>query len=818
MFEITPRELFFALYNAGTEQDIDKVTGQWSELFENPNNWKPLGGSETTYGVIENQQASPIAALIEKITNSIDAKLTKKCLQEGIDPESTDAPRTMSEAINRFFPKHKDWDLTTIRKKQAEEIQIIADGTPRNTSVIIYDNGEGQHPEKFEDTFLSLLRGNKNKIHFVQGKYNMGGSGGIVFCGKKSYQLIASKRFDNTGDFGFTLIREHPFSKQDQQEKKNTWYEYFVLDGKVPSFPIDELDLKLYGRKFKTGSIIKMYSYQFPPGIYGFAQELNQSINEFLFQPALPILTVETKERYPNNKILELDLFGLKRRLEAEKDDYLETYFSNEYHEENIGKASVTCYVFKTRIKDNDVKKTKENVQRRYFKNNMSVLFSMNGQVHGHLTSEFISRSLKMNLIKSHLLIHVDCTEMNYAFRKELFMASRDRLKNGDETTELRKFLAKKLTAKDSRLVEIEKRRKNAFSTDSNDAKDLLKNFTKSLPMNSDLLKLLDQTFKLEQKKEKPKGKQHKQGKSQKEKEPFKPERFPTFFNLKAKNDGEKEVASVPLGGEKTISFETDVENHYFDRVEEPGEMRIALLNYKKKNETSGGDRAGVSEIEGVFNVEKRSPKDGTIRIGLNPLKSAALQVGDMCQIKVTLDGTGQDFDQIFWVKIADKEQPKEKKPEKEEKPDENIGLPEFQLVYKEPQEGKSSWEDVGSMGEEIDYETVMIPVASGDALEKVIINMDSHVLKNYKSKTKNINEEQLATADSKYIASVYFHTLFLYTITKKQKYALRKLDENGEETSVDIADYLKDVFQSYYSEFILNFGGMEQLMQSLGD
>ena len=128
------------------------------------------------------------------------------------------------------------------------------------------------------------------------------------------------------------------------------------------------------------------------------------------------------------------------------------------------------------------------------------------------------------------------------------------------------------------------------------------------------------------------------------------------------------------------------------------------------------------------------------------------------------------------------------------------------------------SWEDVEEMGLEMDYDAVMIPVASGDALEKVIINMDSHVLKNYKSKTKNINEEQLKTADSKYIASVYFHTLFLYTITKKQKYALRKLDEHGEETSVDIADYLKDVFQSYYSEFILNFGGMEQLMQSLGD
>ncbi len=811
------QNLFFELFNAGTEQDVEKVIDRHPEVFKQSKNWRPLGGSETTFGVIENQQASPIAALIEKITNSIDATLTKRCLEEGIDPESKDAPKSMAEAIERFFPKHKDWDLKNIRRKQSEEIQIIADGTPRNTSVIIYDNGEGQHPEKFEDTFLSLLKGNKNKIHFVQGKYNMGGSGGIVFCGKKSYQLIASKRFDNTGDFGYTLIREHPFSKEDQQDKKNTWYEFLVINREIPSFNINELDLNLSGRMFKTGSIIKLYSYQFPSGYSGFAQDLNQSINEFLFQPALPILTVDTPKRYPNNKVLELDLFGLKRRLEADKDEYIEDYWSNEYNEDKIGKTTVTCYVFKTRIKDTDVKKTKDNIQRRYFKNNMSVLFSMNGQVHGHLTTEFISRSLKMNLLKSHLLIHVDCTHMNYDFRKELFMASRDRLKQGDETTELRKFLTKKLTQKDSRLVEIEKNRKNAFSTDSNDAKDLLRSFTKSLPMNSDLMKLLDQTFKLEQKKEKPKAKPNKQAKTQKEKEPFKPERFPSFFKLKAKNDGEREVASIPLGGEKTISFETDVENHYFDRVEEPGEMKIALLNYKKENDASGGDRAGIGEIEDVFNVDKRSPQDGNIKIGLNPLKSAPLDVGDMCQIKVTLNGAGKEFEQLFWVKIAEKEQPKEKAPE-EKISEENLGLPEFQLVYKEPKEGLSSWEDVEGMGEEIDYHTVMIPIASGDTLEKVIINMDSNVLKGYKSKNKNMTQEQLTVADNKFISSVYFHTLFLFTITKKQKYSLMRIDENNKEQSVDISDYLKDVFKSYYSEFILNFGGIEELMQGLSD
>src|SRR5438132_1578499 len=93
--------------------------------------------------------------------------------------------------------------LKLYNAKTEEEIQILADGPPRNTSVIVYDNGEGQHPQDFDNTFLSLVRGNKNKIMFVQGKYNMGGSGSIVFCGKKGYQLIASKKFDGKGQFGF---------------------------------------------------------------------------------------------------------------------------------------------------------------------------------------------------------------------------------------------------------------------------------------------------------------------------------------------------------------------------------------------------------------------------------------------------------------------------------------------------------------------------------------------------------------------------------------------------------------------------------------
>lgn len=822
---LSAEELFNQLYFAKDEEEVQVIAENNPTIFDD-SNWKPLGGNLSNYGVVKNQQSSPIAALIEKLTNSIDAILTKKCWQSGLEPSSPDAPKSMEEALSTFFEDHTNWDLPKFRKTQAEEIQIIADGKgPRNqkrqypTSVIMYDNGEGQHPENFEKTFLSLLSGNKNNIHFVQGKYNMGGSGAIVFCGKKRYQLIASKRYDGTGNFGFTLIREHPKRLNDQT--KETWYEYLLIDGKIPSFPIEELDLGLENRPFKTGTIIKMYSYQFPKGYSGFAQDLNQSINEFLFNPALPILTKDTAERYPNNKVLTNDLFGLKRRLESEQGLYVDETFSEFYEDELFGKMKVSCFVFNTKVKDFGLKKTREEIQRRYFKNGMHVMFSMNGQVHGSYTSEFITRSLKLNLLKNHLLIHVECTDMKYDFRKELFMASRDRLKDGEETQQLRHYLANKLSSSDGRLHEIQKFRRQAADIDtSSDTNDLIRNFTKNLPINSDLVKLLGDTFKLDHKKEKPAKKEGNKRKKEQEEIPFDAKRFPTQFKVNSKAKGDTEVAKIPLHGEKTIKFSTDCANDYFDRTEEPGELKLGLLSIKP-NDIEGGTEPGTpKEITDVFNVNRSSPNNGTIRINLSPKDE--LKVGDAVQLKVSLTAPDGNFDEIFWVKISDPEKPKEKAPKKTED-NEPLGLPDMVFAYEKEQENAEksvTWEAVGeATSMEMDYKAVMIPDAEGDSLKRVFINMDSAVLRNFMSKYKNPSQDQISVANRKYFTSVYFHTLFLYTITKNRGYQIRQKSAATEDfEDIDIGSYLKDLFDNYYSTFILNFGGMEEMMEGIVD
>ena len=774
--------------------------------------WFPLGGHENNFGVIENQQASPIAALVEKITNSIDALLMRRAIEEGVNPTSPAAPPNMASAIEAWFgPEHRNWHLSGVRKEQARRIQILAAGSRTRPCLTVYDDGEGQHPDDFEDTFLSLLRGNKNDIAFVQGKYNMGGTGAIVFCGEHRYQLIASRRFDCAGDLGFTLIRKHPLTDEEKRTKKNTWYEYLKIDRQIPRFPITELDIGLADRKFTTGTIIRLYDYHLPPGTRGgLPQELRRAINQFLFEPALPIYLKDTPERYPNNRVLEGDCFGLKRRLEDDDSKYVEEHFTDEVSHHDIGTIKATCYAFRAKVDGRTVKETREIIGREFFHDNMAVLFSLNGQVHGHFTPEFITRTLKMPLLRHHLLIHVDCTDLDYDFRHELFMASRDRMKGGEKTAELRKRLAELLLK--GRLTDVYKGRKNAISVEGGDAKDLLRAFSKSLPFNRDLMKLLNQTFKIEQHdQEKAKPDKPEKPRPKKDKVPFQPKRYPSYFNLKT-GKGSK-FLTIPERDEKAIQFATDVENEYFDRSEDPGELKIAILQHKR-NESEGGDLPGLVENpDRLLDIRKSSPKDGTIRIGLGA--TSELKVGDELEIEAVLGGP-EDFECRFWVKIVEPHaKPKEvKKPEEEEEPP--MGLPDYVLVYEfAPEEDPEAmtWEKLGGADIPMNFEDVMHPYVNGDAqLEKIFINMDSRVLRNYVSKQGAIGVDQKELAEKRYISSVYFHSIFLYSITKNRQYAVKR----GEQ-EVEIDDYLRDVFSSYYSEFLLNFG-TEQLMASLED
>lgn len=801
--------LFMRLLGAGTEDAVQAIL-DGEGLADDASKWIPYGDNESFYGVVENQQAHPVPALVEKITNGIDAILEKKVLEEGIDIKSKAAPCSVKEALDRYFPNHLNWDVGEARRSQARDLQIVASGPVGDTSLLVYDNGVGQAAKDFGGTFLSLLRGNKNEVHFVQGKYNMGGAGAIAFCGDRRFQLVASKRYDGLEPLGFTLLRRHPPERAAAAGRKNTWYEYLIFDGEVPAIDVGDLDVGLDGRTFQTGSLLKLYSYRLPSGARSvISRDLNVSLNEFLFEPALPFLTVDTEERYPRNRALTTIVHGLKRRLDADAQT-VETRFSMVSTTPDFGELGVTVYVFKARSRGEGVKETRAYIQREYFKNDMTVLFSLNGQVHGSYTSEFITRALKMPLLKDYLLIHVDCSKLHPWVRNEMFMASRDRLKAGDKADAIRKHLRDMLAA--SELAEISKRRKSSLSMDGQDTSQMLRQLSRNLAINATLSSMLRQTFDLP---DRPAGAADKpreekgSPRAPRDAPPFNPQRYPSVFRVRGgdNQEGGLRLFKLPLGGSRTISFATDVENDYFDRTDDPGDLKLAIM-VPQATSTGGGQAATPSAVGDLLSVTRSSPTEGAIKVGLHASAEAA--VGDMIELRAALSSPTGDLAETVLVRITD---PERKPPAKVPEDEPPLGIPELVLCSREGGEGHKSWEDLQEAGLDMSHGVVVQPYVEDDKLARIYVNVDSSVLKDFNRSAKSAEAVELA--EKRFVSTVYFHTLFLFAATRARKYALQQ--EKGEAVEdVEVADYVADLFSSSYAQFLLSFDTAD-LIDALG-
>jgi hypothetical protein len=507
-------------------------------------------------------------------------------------------------------------------------------------------------------------------------------------------------------------------------------------------------------------------------------------------------------------------MFGLSNRIQDQSSKYVDRQITIDITgNREIGEIKVYATLFKFRSEDKSVKEFKATIQNEFFKNNMSVAFSLNGQVHGSYSSEFITRALKWKLFKDYLLIHVDCTNVNLHFRNNLFMASRDRLKNGKEAEEIRRLLADQL--RKSELRDIYNHRKDSFSAETSDASDILKAFSKNLPLNSEMLKLLSQTFKIEETLKDKKDEKKKTDKKKKEPEnhePFISQRYPSIFTIDGKPDKNgKIIKTIPFGDDRTIKFSTDVENEYFDRIKDKGELKLYVLRHGP-NVTEGGIRPGEpKDIEDFFQVVKSNPYDGTIRVNLQPKDN--LKVGDELEIQANLSSVNSldgAIKSIFYVKI-EKMKEQEPKPEEPEVP--RIGLPQLILVYKDGRESVTTWNDLVELNITFDdQETMATFTDENDQLEKIFINMDSSLLRTYKSRLDS--DDALTLADNKYVAQIYFHTLFLFSILKQRNYNFSLNGDHGTDKTLD--EVLQDLFRSSYTEFLIRFGGTEELINAI--
>ena len=227
-------DLCMALMRAETDAEVVELLTRRG-LWDSPSVWRFLGDIENNYSTIGNQQAEPIAALAEKLVNGIDARLVDACLGSGIDPSGDDAPVTIKAAVARFFGRGIErngqivnWDpAATLREGLLLTVAATGNMPPGCPSISIADGGEGQTPDAQPKTFMSIHRSNKLRIPFVQGKFNMGGTGALNFCSSPNrLQLVVSRRnpsllpadaSERDRQWGFTVVRREPSGRQEEE-------------------------------------------------------------------------------------------------------------------------------------------------------------------------------------------------------------------------------------------------------------------------------------------------------------------------------------------------------------------------------------------------------------------------------------------------------------------------------------------------------------------------------------------------------------------------------------------------------------------------
>jgi hypothetical protein len=557
-----------------TEEEVIRILikeGYWN----NPKNWKFYGDNENNFSVIGNQQSLPESAIVEKIINSVDAVLMRECLKRKIVPESQEAPRNIVEALGRFFGISQGslWDINVnARKKLAENISFVATGKKESPCYSIIDLGEGQTPKRMPDTFLSLGKSNKLRIPFVQGKFNMGGTGVFQFAGRHNLQLILSKRDPDVAKFeddetkdcwGFTIVR-----REDPKEgRRSSAYTYLIIDGKIPFFKASTLPLlpgeypKPYREPMGWGTFIKLYEYQMPGGLKtNILFDLYNRICLLLPKIALPIRFFERRIGYTGHTF-ETTMSGLSVRLYEDKRTNLEEGFPSSSTISVSGERMV-CQIFAFR-----------KGQSEKYRKDEGIIFTVNGQTHGHIPVSFFSRkAVGMSYLADSILVTIDCTDFTGRTREDLFMNSRDRLRGGDLKDQIERELEELLNNHPGLRALRERRRREEIQDKLEDSKPLKEMLEDILKKSPSLSSLLIPGFKI-------KSPFDMRGVS--EKEDFVGKEYPTYFRIML-----DEVKLCPLNSRFRIQYETDAENDYFERSKLPGEFRLCIREEEVKDYT----------------------------------------------------------------------------------------------------------------------------------------------------------------------------------------------------------------------------------------
>ncbi len=770
------RKLLESLLSSVSTEEVAKIIEKCGFTEAD---WRPYGNHENNWGTVSSQQANPVGALTEIITNSIDAVLSRKAYESGIKKLTSDqAPQSMQDAVREFY-EINEGKLSSLEPNERTELakKSILIGIKRKRkggaypTITVVDFGEGQTPENFPETFLSLSKTNKEGIGFVQGKFNMGSTGSICFCTesditKGHYKLVASKRY-NGKLWGWTLIRVSKVL----EGKKLPIVEYLMPDGEIPNFEAESI--KAFGDddvgEIQQGSLVRLFDYDIGKPAHNVDFGLYHALTLNLLECALPIRIYDFDATPTTSKgglrergIADRTFSGMGVMLNADFKDSSQqdpeiqklkpkertTEFvhlvAKESHEE-LGEIKILATGL------SELPGPLKNSNKRIF-------YTINGQTHAMKNASFLnSPRVKLGDLQNHLIVNVQCEHMDKTALTSIFMGNREQKRDNRLSRKLDKLLQERLSD-DQKLRKysgiIRLRRAAQRVEEDEETKQMLSDLIAQDPAFRELLGFGGTVPGRDQR---PGGEKEWEGKQ-----------FPTFLKpLNIKKVGDRFVKELPINTHRQIKCGTDAANDYLTRTNSPGWIECTL----KPSEASWS----------------ASLHNGTATFTFNPPSTA--QVDDKIFLKIGFGDYGPLRKPLIFpvhLEITEPEKTQIKKGGKPTKTKETVkpSVPDPTEWVK-----KKDWED-------FDFnERSGAAIREGEEI-KIHVNQDHERLAEMR-----MNESDEAVSklnESRFRICLGFLTLAVYKYYKKE----------DEEQASDRARSVSDAIASIIFPLIRTLGG----------
>ena len=581
-------KLCLELIKAESEDEVQKIIDKNREMSDS-DNWYPLDGRETSFNIVTNQATTGGKAATELMTNMVDAILTKQAYLNKIDPKAKtdDVPKTMYEAVDQLVSNLHGGQLVNaneqwLQEYSTENLIIGIESSWTKPCLTFADNGEGQNPDSFEKTFLSLSEKNKKDIPFVQGKFNMGSSGVLNFCGKKWFKLIISRRYDLNGQWGWTLMRRRPGDGNSVPVP-----EYFKINKEIPAFNADYLYplSKKGGSSFngfflRSGTIIKLYDYVLGSNFKG-VRNVRNAFNENLVETILPFKIYDMRYNSSPKRPEGIDaqyFYGMdytllrsKKNKESEDEEFYSTTDEKNkitvdiINDPELGKIHITAIPL-----DELPVWLKQSGNR--------IFHSVNGQVQFKETRGFLTRC-GYPALKDRVVIIVDASQLFFKTHNDIWKGDREHLLE-TATGDIYKLLIKEAIEKSDALKELHNKiaEEALKKTTQKGSADLFQKLVDTDPTLANLLDNRDPSITI-------------LNTTKTDENEYEGKFSPTFLELEGKF--RDKIIEIPVNKGRPISAKTDAVNDYLHRADSTGYIHISEDSIGKYFRTRGHLRNG---------------------------------------------------------------------------------------------------------------------------------------------------------------------------------------------------------------------------------